>query len=348
MLGRFDEAIEACRKALEIDPTYPWGHVWIGAALRGKKQYRESLAAFEMARRSDPNNPVLAREIGSTIEAQNGLDGLIAYWRREMELNPKDWRSPLYLGMALARKGQVDLGLACLEKSISLTPTDPTELAVGVFRLRLAFSIDKGRLDEAIVSFRKGIEIQPRYELIPDILVWAYKGIGDALKRQAKLDAAVAAYRKCIEIEPTFVWGYLQSIWTLQEQGKQQEANILLGKVHALDPADPQHRNALAWHFVTGLPKELRKPVLGVKLARGAVELEPEVGTYWNTLGVAHYRAGDWNAAIAGALEKHGAPQRRGQFRLVLPGHGLRKARRHGKGPPVVRARNGLDGEEPG
>jgi len=127
--------------------------------------------------------------------------------------------------------------------------------------------------------------------------------MGLALKRQAKLDAAVAAYRKCIEIEPTFVWGYLHSIWTLQEQGKQQEANILLGKAHALDPADPQHRNVLAWHFVTGLPKELRKPALGVKLARGAVELEPGVGSYWNTLGVAHYRAGDWNAAIA-ALQK--------------------------------------------
>jgi tetratricopeptide (TPR) repeat protein len=27
------------------------------------------------------------------------------------------------------------------------------------------------------------------------------------------------------------------------------------------------------------------------------------VGTYWNTLGVAHYRAGDWKAAIA-ALDK--------------------------------------------
>ena len=136
-LGRFDEAIEACRKGLEIVPTSSWGHMWLAAALRGKKQYRESLAAFEMAKRFDPNNPVLAREIGYTIEAQYGLDGLIAYWRREMERNPKDWRSPLYLGIALARKGQLDPGLACLEKSISLTPTDPDELACGVFRLRL-------------------------------------------------------------------------------------------------------------------------------------------------------------------------------------------------------------------
>jgi uncharacterized protein HemY len=34
-------------------------------------------------------------------------------------------------------------------------------------------------------------------------------------------------------------------------------------------------------------------------LAKNAVELAPEEGSYWNTLGTAHYRAGDWKAAVA-------------------------------------------------
>jgi tetratricopeptide (TPR) repeat protein len=38
-------------------------------------------------------------------------------------------------------------------------------------------------------------------------------------------------------------------------------------------------------------------------LAKTAVELEPLQGMYWNTLGVAHYRIGDWKAAIE-ALKK--------------------------------------------
>jgi tetratricopeptide (TPR) repeat protein len=302
MLGHFDAAIEACRIALEIVPTSSWGNLWLGVALRGRKEYRESLAAFEMARRFDPNNPVLAREIGSTIEAQNGLDGLIAYWRREMELNPKDWRSPLYLGVALARKGQVDEGLACLERSIALSPTDPGELAMAYSDFGWLLT-DKGRLDEAIVSFRKSIEIQPRYELRPNGLAWAHIGLGDALRRQAKLDMAIAAYRKSIEINPKFVRGYHALITTQQQQGQSQEAIIWREKATALDPTHPYDRNELAWYFVAQTPEELRKPALGVKLARGAVELEPEKGAYWNTLGVAHYRAGDWNAAIA-ALQK--------------------------------------------
>ena len=40
-----------------------------------------------------------------------------------------------------------------------------------------------------------------------------------------------------------------------------------------------------------------------MKLAKKAVELSPQAGHYWNTLGVAHYRAGEWKAAVM-ALEK--------------------------------------------
>jgi Flp pilus assembly protein TadD len=40
-----------------------------------------------------------------------------------------------------------------------------------------------------------------------------------------------------------------------------------------------------------------------VELVKKAVELNPREGSYWRTLGVAHYRAGDWKDALA-ALEK--------------------------------------------
>ncbi len=42
-----------------------------------------------------------------------------------------------------------------------------------------------------------------------------------------------------------------------------------------------------------------------MKQAQRAVELSPDTGNCWNTLGVAHYRAGNWKESIA-ALEKSG------------------------------------------
>jgi serine/threonine protein kinase/tetratricopeptide (TPR) repeat protein len=58
-----------------------------------------------------------------------------------------------------------------------------------------------------------------------------------------------------------------------------------------------------AWLLATSSDLKLRKPRRAVELAQRAVEIAPEEGTYWSTLGTAHYRLGDWKAAIA-ALEK--------------------------------------------
>jgi uncharacterized protein HemY len=64
----------------------------------------------------------------------------------------------------------------------------------------------------------------------------------------------------------------------------------------------------MAWHnlarlLATCLEEKLRAPRRAVEAARKAIALVPNQGWYWNTLGVAHYRAGDWKAAAA-ALEK--------------------------------------------
>jgi tetratricopeptide (TPR) repeat protein len=71
----------------------------------------------------------------------------------------------------------------------------------------------------------------------------------------------------------------------------------------------PDHRengqrlNQLAWQLAVCTDPEVRDPRRAVALAERAVKLAPEAGPYWQTLGVAQYRAGDWKAALA-ALDK--------------------------------------------
>jgi WD40 repeat protein len=61
--------------------------------------------------------------------------------------------------------------------------------------------------------------------------------------------------------------------------------------------------NNLVWPLATSPDPRLRDPSRAVELAKQAVELAPQEGGHWNTLGIAQYRAGDWKAAIT-ALEK--------------------------------------------
>jgi len=61
--------------------------------------------------------------------------------------------------------------------------------------------------------------------------------------------------------------------------------------------------NTEAWRLATHPEAKSRDPHRAVELAQQAVELAPKEGLYWNTLGVAHYRAGNYQDSIA-ALEK--------------------------------------------
>jgi serine/threonine protein kinase/tetratricopeptide (TPR) repeat protein len=56
--------------------------------------------------------------------------------------------------------------------------------------------------------------------------------------------------------------------------------------------------NDLAWYLVDCPALTLRAPAEAVGLAQKAVARAPEMGEYWNTLGIAHYRVGDFQAAL--------------------------------------------------
>lgn len=75
------------------------------------------------------------------------------------------------------------------------------------------------------------------------------------------------------------------------------------GKLGPDHPDIAKPMNGLAWRLANCPDAKFRDPARAVQLASKAVELAPQDGNNWNTLGAARYRAGDWNAAVA-ALEK--------------------------------------------
>jgi len=70
-----------------------------------------------------------------------------------------------------------------------------------------------------------------------------------------------------------------------------------------LDPKNAVGHNNLAWLLATCPDAKFRDSAQAIELTKKAMELAPNEGFYSNTLGVAQYRAGDWQAAVA-ALEK--------------------------------------------
>jgi tetratricopeptide (TPR) repeat protein len=92
---------------------------------------------------------------------------------------------------------------------------------------------------------------------------------------------------------------YLALAGWLWEQGRPEDAAKPYQRALAVAPDDPVVNNNLAWFLVTALEPRLWKPAEAVRLAQKAVDARPNEGDFWNTLGVAHFRNGDDQAAIA-------------------------------------------------
>src|SRR5262249_3225564 len=122
-------------------------------------------------------------------------------------------------------------------------------------------------------------------------------------EQQLMQDTANADYQERL------TWSYAGLARLLRKSGRRGEALQLDSKRMALikklasGTTLAREMNNLAWNLAVDPDPQLRDPAQAVELARKAVELAPMQGMYWNTLGVAHYRAGDCKAAIA-ALEK--------------------------------------------
>jgi tetratricopeptide (TPR) repeat protein/tRNA A-37 threonylcarbamoyl transferase component Bud32 len=297
--GRLDEAIAAYHEALRLKPDDPALHTSLGLVLRDKGQLDEAMAQFREAIRLDPNHYYAHYDLGILLcDDLRDYDGAIAAFRKTILLKPELAEAHCNLGIALQGQGLLDEAISELRVAIRLKPN----LVNAYARLGSAFKA-KGLFDEAVAAYKKAIQLEPKaaelhaflgvilcdgkrdydgamaafqeaVRLKPDDAVIHYN-LGQALSHKGLPDQAVAAYRKAIQLRPAY-----------------EKAYINLGIAC----------NNLAWRLVSASDPKLRDPLRAVEAAKEAVKLMPKQGAYWNTLGVAHYRIGEWKAAIA-ALE---------------------------------------------
>jgi tetratricopeptide (TPR) repeat protein len=107
---------------------------------------------------------------------------------------------------------------------------------------------------------------------------------------------------------------YLQIIALAESSGGNVEGR---GSIAVVAEA----RNNLAWLLATCSQTELREPKAAVEHARCAVTLEPKQANFWNTLGVALYRNGEWDqakTALLRAIELRGEGESFDWFFLAL------------------------------
>jgi serine/threonine protein kinase/tetratricopeptide (TPR) repeat protein len=267
--GRTEEGLSVLRdNVVLIGPS--------GTITHATPNFREQLARFYRV------FGIMLRQSGRAAEAAKAVTESCEFYKKLAIEIPNESKYRLYLAdnyirlinAALAQSDHA-LAEATLRDAIQSFGELATAHAsmpehrrmVALFQARLArLQIKTGRTEEANQTLQHAIDLHQKIiEEFPQYgdLGLVYLGLARLLSHANQRDQAEAALKKGTEL-----------------------------KIDALA------LNNIAWELATGPEPRFHEPRWAVELAQKANELAPESKVIFNTLGAAHYRTGDWNAAI--------------------------------------------------
>ncbi|MEI2422842.1 tetratricopeptide repeat protein, partial [Arthrospira platensis SPKY2] len=141
-LERWEAAVKAYKRAIEIQPDLPCIYEKLGDALRHQVP---------------PNLEEISQAYYNAIEVNP--DNLQIYYRA-LEANPQDAKISLMLADAFRSQGQLDQAVTFYKNTLQLTPEDVDIQVLALHRLG-SISHNLGHLEEALGFYRRCGELSP-------------------------------------------------------------------------------------------------------------------------------------------------------------------------------------------
>jgi tetratricopeptide (TPR) repeat protein len=288
--GRFNEAIENYRKAIQINPNSAVPLYSLGVALAAKGRLDEAIENYRKAIQINPDYCDALNNLGIALADKGRFDEAIENYYKAIQLNPNNPKVLNNLGVALADKGRFDEAIENYRKAIQINPNYPKALN----NLGNALAA-QGRFDEAIKNYRQAIQLNPNYAEALDYL-------GIALAAKGRFDEAIENFRQAIRVNSNRPETFFHLGMTLGQSGRTREAVAQYREALRLNPNLAGALNNLAWMLATSSKAEFRDGTQAVQLAERACELthygEP---LFLGTLAAAYAEAGRFPEAVTTA-----------------------------------------------
>jgi tetratricopeptide (TPR) repeat protein len=272
-LGRREEAVQILQTALEKDPGNSQISDYLNGVLDNTLQNTGVVSVQIDAQE--------ALQRGISFHQTGQLDEAIQWYRKVLDIQPKNISAFCNIGVALQSQGKLSEAIVSYKKAISIKP----DYASAYSNLGYALQ-EHGKLDEAVTSFQKAISIKPDY-------AEAYYNLGNSLKEQGKLEEAVSSYQKAISIKPDYAEAYSNLGYTLQEQGKLEEAVTSYQKAISIKPD-----YAEAYYNLGNTLQEQGKLEEAVSSYQKAISIKPDYAEAYSHLGNALQEQGKLEEAI--------------------------------------------------
>jgi tetratricopeptide (TPR) repeat protein len=147
-------ALEAARKAVELDDTLAEAHTSLARALASNLQLSAATSEFNRAIELNPNYATAHQWFGECLQSQGHFEEGLAELKRAQELDPLSLVINSLFGLALDTVGKSDEAIAQLRKTIEIDPNFGN--AHGLLGNVLEH---KGKLKEAIEEYEKNVSL---------------------------------------------------------------------------------------------------------------------------------------------------------------------------------------------
>ncbi len=225
-LGRHEEALEVFNKAIELNPKNGFALSRKGAALGNLGRHEEALEVFNKAIELNPKNGFALLRKGTALGNLGRHEEALEVFNKAIELNPKNGFALLRKGTALINLGRHEEALEVFNKAIELNPKN------GFALLRKGTAlINLGRHEEALEVFNKAIELNPK-----DGFALSRKGA--ALGNLGRHEEALEVFNKAIELNPKDGFALSNKGAALINLGRHEEALKTLFRVIEINPMD--------------------------------------------------------------------------------------------------------------
>ena len=192
-LGRPAESVPLYRRALRGEPDNVDALLNLAGALAECKDYPAAEAAFLKILARAPQHPVAVLELGQLYCERGQFEAALPYLERAVALNGSSAEAHAHLGVAMYRCQRTESAERHLRRACELNPMDAKNFA----RLGEAVAA-RGRDDEAERHYRRAIELQPNY-------VDALSGLVDIFLRKKQYAEAARLSLQVLNSNPSTV-----------------------------------------------------------------------------------------------------------------------------------------------
>jgi tetratricopeptide (TPR) repeat protein len=221
-----------------------------------------------------PRDADIQHRLGDALERIGALDAAADAYGRALAVRPSLRKASNSLVLTLVKAGRAPEAVARARAIVAAAPDDPD----AHFTLGLAQS--EQDVAEAMASFRRALELDPRHAL-------ARYNLALVLKREDRLAEAVEQLREAIAIAPRAEAHYSLAV-ILWHQG---ELNRAAASLKAAVAADPRYADA---HYTLGAVLKMQRDFGGAAAAlRRAIALRPDLWGAHYTLAQVLQLAGD-------------------------------------------------------